>query len=231
MRGQISELLSVVEREGINELKEFLLVDSDFLTAPASRIRHLAYPGGLAQHSINVTACASRLNNLYGHTYSDETIVLVGLCHDLCKTNIYKLKEEPATSPQVKYLASLLQKTGAPKPERLNKAYATILIDFLLNRYAPGAELPPFQENYTIDDTWPLGHGEKSLFIASKYIELTTTEAVAIRWHMGAWDLNMESPFQKFPYQEAVGKYQLVSLLQIADMEATYFMEEDGFNG
>ena len=38
---------------------------------------------------------------------------------------------------------------------------------------------------YTIDDTIPYGHGEKSVMMISEYIKLTVEEKYAIRWHMG----------------------------------------------
>jgi len=41
---------------------------------------------------------------------------------------------------------------------------------------------------YMCEDTVPLGHGEKSLYIIARYIELTDKEALIIRWHMGAFD-------------------------------------------
>lgn len=37
---------------------------------------------------------------------------------------------------------------------------------------------------YTIQDTFPYGHGEKSVYIINKYITLTDEEAFSIRWHM-----------------------------------------------
>lgn len=41
---------------------------------------------------------------------------------------------------------------------------------------------------YVFEDELPLGHGEKSLYLASKFIKLSDEEAAAIRWHMGAFD-------------------------------------------
>ena len=41
---------------------------------------------------------------------------------------------------------------------------------------------------YTFRDAFPLGHGEKSLFLITRHIALTEEEALAIRWHMGAYD-------------------------------------------
>lgn len=41
---------------------------------------------------------------------------------------------------------------------------------------------------YTIDNMFPYGHGEKSVYLLQKFMELTDEEAMAIRWHMGAYD-------------------------------------------
>ena len=37
---------------------------------------------------------------------------------------------------------------------------------------------------YTIDDTIPYGHGEKSVMMISEYIKLTPEEKYSIRWHI-----------------------------------------------
>ena len=38
---------------------------------------------------------------------------------------------------------------------------------------------------YTVDDTIPYGHGEKSVMMITKYIKLTSEKKYAIRWNMG----------------------------------------------
>ena len=38
---------------------------------------------------------------------------------------------------------------------------------------------------YTVEDQFPYGHGEKSVFLIERFMRLKTEEAVAIRWHMG----------------------------------------------
>ncbi len=38
---------------------------------------------------------------------------------------------------------------------------------------------------YTVDDTIPYGHGEKSVMMLTEYMKLTSEEKYAIRWHMG----------------------------------------------
>ena len=88
---------SLIKREGADELLEYLCsAGSDFFTAPASTRFHGSYPGGLAEHSINVYECLKdylsrpRVKELYNMDFSDETIAIVSLLHDICKVNIYK---------------------------------------------------------------------------------------------------------------------------------------------
>jgi len=38
---------------------------------------------------------------------------------------------------------------------------------------------------YTVDDTIPYGHGEKSVMMLTEYMKLTNEEKYSIRWHMG----------------------------------------------
>lgn len=73
---------------------------------------------------------------------------------------------------------------------------------------------------WEIDDQLPLGHGVKSAWIVSKYIDLSDEEYAAIRWHMGAWGTEDYSGRQAL--NAAMDKYPLVLLLQTADMAATY---------
>ena len=84
-----------ITREGADKLLEFLQ-KSDFFTAPASTRYHGACEGGLLQHSLNVYDCLvdilnrPRVKELYGISYSDESIAIAGLLHDICKVNFYK---------------------------------------------------------------------------------------------------------------------------------------------
>ena len=86
-----------IHREGADKLLDFLLSrHSDFFTAPASTRYHLAYEGGLCEHSLNVYDCLcdylqrNRVKQQYELKYSDESIAIVALLHDLCKINVYK---------------------------------------------------------------------------------------------------------------------------------------------
>ena len=87
---------SKITREGADKLLEYLLSPaSDFFTAPASARFHSSYEGGLLDHSLNVYDClvsylASERAKACGISYSDESIAIVSLLHDLCKVGIYK---------------------------------------------------------------------------------------------------------------------------------------------
>ena len=76
---------------------------------------------------------------------------------------------------------------------------------------------------YTIDETLPYGHGEKSVYIINGFMRLTREEAMAINWHMGGFDERnskggrvMASAYEKFP---------LCVLVHAADLLASYLDE------
>ena len=87
-----------IHREGADKLLEFLLneAQSDFFTAPASTRFHGAYKGGLVEHSLQVYDCLCdylerrRVQDIYELAYSEESIAIVSLLHDLCKCDVYK---------------------------------------------------------------------------------------------------------------------------------------------
>ncbi len=85
-----------ITRDGSDKLYDYLIGTCDFATAPASTRFHGAYEGGLLEHSLNVYDCLcdyvnrDRVKELYGMEYSDETLAIVALLHDVCKTNCYK---------------------------------------------------------------------------------------------------------------------------------------------
>ena len=80
-------------------------------------------------------------------------------------------------------------------------------------------------EVYNIEDTLPLGHGEKSVYLAMKYISLTDEEAMAIRWHMGGYDDAARSYVGGMAQSAAYRKYPLAAALAMADMYDTYIID------
>lgn len=180
-----------IKREGSDKLLDFLTNKSDFFTAPSSTRFHGAYEGGLVQHSVNVYHCLKdylarqRVKDVYGMEYSDETIAIVSLLHDLCKVNFYT-------------------------------------VDYRNAKNADGVwEKVPY---YTISDSMPYGHGEKSVYIISGYLygenRLSREEAFAIRYHMG-----FSGNEDKNSVGRALEMYPLAFALSVADMEASYFLE------
>ena len=140
---------SQITREGADKLLSYLCSENcDFFTAPASTRYHGAYEGGLLEHSLNVYDCLCdimkrpRLKDMYQIEYSNESIAISALLHDICKTNFYKVSYRNAKNPEGKW------------------------------------ESVPY---YTIGDSLPYGHGEKSVYIISGYMKLTRDEAFAIR--------------------------------------------------
>ena len=77
---------------------------------------------------------------------------------------------------------------------------------------------------YTVDDKLPYGHGEKSVYILSGYFygedRLTREEAFAIRYHMG-----FSGPEDNYVIGKALEMYPLALALNVADMEASYYLE------
>lgn len=85
-----------IHRPGSDKLLDFICSNkSDFFTAPSSTRFHGSYEGGLCEHSLNVYYCLkdylnrSRVKEEYHMEYSDESIAIVSLLHDLCKVNMY----------------------------------------------------------------------------------------------------------------------------------------------
>jgi hypothetical protein len=85
-----------IKRPGSEKLLHFLENQSDFFTAPASTRFHGAYKGGLVEHSLQVYDCLCdylerrRVQDIYELAYSEESIAIVSLLHDLCKCDVYK---------------------------------------------------------------------------------------------------------------------------------------------
>ena len=74
---------------------------------------------------------------------------------------------------------------------------------------------------YSIDDKFPYGHGEKSVFLIERKMRLKLDEAMAIRWHMGEFgDKNSNQ------ISQAYDMYPLAVKLHLADLESTFLREK-----
>ena len=72
------------KRDNIKELIE-CMEDGGFYESPCSGAHHLAEPGGLLEHSLNVLTLARELARAWESTIPDESVTISALLHDLGK--------------------------------------------------------------------------------------------------------------------------------------------------
>jgi len=172
------------------------LEELGFFSAPASTVYHLNMEGGLLQHSLNVY---------------DEALML--------------REQQIAMRPNVAnrlpvdsiIIASLLH--DVCKAEIYKKAIKSRKnADGYWEKY----------EGYDVDTSaFPCGHGEKSVIQLLRWgLEMTDDEILAIRWHMGPWDLAFQSAEQKGSQNAAKSSTPLLSILSHADGLAASILEE-----
>ena len=189
------DILSGTNRKGIQEVLS-KLEELEFFEAPASTKFHLSCRGGLLEHSLNVYEAAMSLR--------EQSI-----------QKRQELEEElPLDSVAI---CSLLH----------DVCKADIYVESIVSRKKPDGYWEKYL-GYTTDYLagLPLGHGEKSVIMLLSWgLELQPEEMLAIRWHMTAWDLPMQSPEHKESLNAAKVKTPLVSLIQLADGFATGLLE------
>jgi hypothetical protein len=258
-RKSIVEWLNGITRVGITDLIAWLQWETDFFSAPCSTNYHLAVPGGLAQHSLNVMNILNGKLLEYCPPVSDgappvmESAVICGIGHDFGKIGMYKSGGDLAQGRQLSWTRELLEKniknmttdeitlldlrnivarlgkvndntTAYTVNDDIPKEHASNIIGWLKDGYRPGT-MPEFPITYGVDDKLPMGHGEKAVYLLSKFIPLTDEEILAIRWHMGAFDPYVHNyPWNK-QFEAAVKMTPLVPILINADYEATNVLE------
>lgn len=80
-------------------------------------------------------------------------------------------------------------------------------------------------ESYNFTEEFPYGHGEKSvLFLTTLGLKLEPNELLAIRWHMGNWDLPWGNTQKS--YVNARLKTPLVVLMTSADDMSSVLLED-----
>jgi hypothetical protein len=83
-------------------------------------------------------------------------------------------------------------------------------------------------DSYMVEDTFPSGHGEKSVFILQRFLNLTDQEILAIRWHMMAFDASIHFNYPNgYPFKKSMKEVPLVCLLATSDLEASTLLEEN----
>lgn len=182
-----------VTRLGHSSLLAYLENETDFFTAPASTKYHGAHPGGLVEHSLNVY-----------HRLRDFTI------RDTMGGETLGLREECEETVAIIALLHDVCKVNCYRTETKR-------------RKDPASGRWEDHQAYTFYDPLPLGHGEKSLYLITRRMDLRPEEALAIRWHMGAYDDAVKGGSRAMA--EAMRASLWVWRLQEADMCATWIDE------
>lgn len=166
-----------------------------FFEAPASVNRHLSYVGGLVEHSLNVHRMAMMLRGQ-----------MVEMKLELAE----QLAEDSVT------IAALLHDVCKANIYKTAKKWRKDE----QNRWE---QYDTYETDYS---RFPLGHGEKSVIMLLRLgLTLTNDEILAIRWHMGAWNLPFQSYEDKCNISEA-SDHPLTAIIQAADALATHILEK-----
>ncbi len=185
-----------VRRNYADTVLEWLERETDFFEAPASTKHHGAHPGGLVEHSLNVYR---RLRNIVCmETYGEITSGL--------------LAESVEETVAILGLLHDVCKVGVYHIETGR-------------RKNPDTQRWEDYQHYVFRDPLPLGHGEKSLYLIQRHMDLEPEEALAIRWHMGAYDSAVKGGARDMG--AAMEMSPRVWRLQQADMCATFVDERE----
>ena len=195
MKQKFIEILKSTNRKGMDNVLA-KLEELGFYEAPASTKFHLSYKGGLLEHSMNVYQA--------GLTLREQAV---------------RIKPELESQLPLDSIAICTLLHDVCKTDIYKEA--------MLNRKNDAGFWEKYQ-GYAVDYEagMPLGHGEKSvIMLLSCGLELKPEEMLAIRWHMTAWDLPMQSPEHKSSLDAAKKKTPLVSLIQLSDGFASGLVE------
>ncbi len=187
-----------IKREGLDRILAYL-DKTDFYDAPSSASFHLNEKGGLCRHSINVFQTALKLN-------------------------------EQVATPAI-------QGGDSPFTETVDEesiAISTLFHDICKVKLYHEVQKWKKDDNgrwmsypgYELKDDFPLGHGEKSCLMLSWYIRLKPEEMLAIRWHMGMFDMGENGSSLRYSFRAAMDKSPLVVLVQAADLLSANLLEK-----
>ena len=166
-----------------------------FFTAPASTRFHGSEPGGLAAHSLNV--------------YDEARIIW---------------------ATQAKLRPDIAERIGEDSVAIVALLHDICKAEVYRQEIKHRKNANGKWEDYTgygVDySDFPVGHGEKSVIRLLQWgVELRDDEILAIRWHMGGFDLPFQSAEAKACYGAAGEKSPLVSILCAADGLASHVIE------
>ena len=174
------------------------LEEMGFFTAPASSNHHLNVEGGLLEHSLNT--CKAALAIYEGLKPLDASI------------------EKEVRRDSI-ILSSLLH--DVCKSDIYKRS-----VKKRKNNVGQWEDVEGYSVSYK---NFPMGHGEKSvILLLCNGLSLYDDEMLAIRWHMGAWGINMNSFEDQRCYDTSRKLYPLVSIIQAADGLAASILERTG---
>ena len=189
-----------------SKAKELLdwIKTTDFFSAPASAKYHSSFEGGLCLHSLLVYDRMLEQVESYAKYFDNFTIeeqlgtteagiALISLCHDLCKIGMYE-----------QYWQNVKEYNENGKQQDNVGSFDWVQ-----------------QPAYKYKDSFPLGHGSKSMYILLRMgIDLSVSEVSAIYHHMGGMGDGEKG------FADSASKYPLVLMLHVADIQATFLDEQ-----
>lgn len=192
-----SEFIEILKETGRENIDYVIedLEDLGFFEAPASSKNHFNFEGGLVEHSLNVYKIAIMLKEQ-----------MIKLRPDI----VNRIPDDSIA------IAALLH--DVCKADIYKKVVKKVKNEI-------GVWEP--QESYNIDySNFPLGHGEKSVIILLRSgLDLSDDEIIAIRWHMGGWDLPFQSSEMIASNKKAKDVCPLLTLIHTADTLAAGILE------
>ena len=174
------------------------LENMGFFTAPASANHHLNTEGGLVQHSLNTCKAALMV-------WEGMAAIKPGLEKEVERESVIIASLLHDVCKSDIYFRTVKKKKTAIGTWEDNEGYKVSYKNF------------------------PMGHGEKSvILLLCNGIALSDDEMLAIRWHMGAWGINMNSYEDQRCFDTSQKLYPLVTIIQVADKLAANIMERSG---
>lgn len=166
-----------------------------FFEAPASCSQHYNCEGGLMAHSLNVCRAGLMLRE-------QMAVLEPGLDKEVSRESVV--------------IACLLH----------DVCKSDIYVRTVKKRKNNIGQWEDCEGYKTSFKSFPMGHGEKSvIMLMGMGLALYDDEMLAIRWHMGAWDLPMQSGEACKNIDVARKIYPLCTLVQCADTLAAGIME------
>jgi hypothetical protein len=190
------KIIKILKSTNIHNIDNLInnLTECGYFTAPGSTKYHGNYEGGLADHSYNVYCQMMYLKKIQ------------------CKINKDLEADLPDESIIITSLLHDVCKCDNYKKDMKWRKDSK-------NKWEQ-------YETYVYDDeSKPFGHGEKSVIRLLKWgLDLTEDEMLAIRWHMGGFDVSTYTDSTR-SLSKAMDR-PLVVLLQCADTLASRLMDK-----